>query len=634
MQEWWKTEKQLDIEVAPLIITIGEISSDESEKENFYNSSEYCHSFYHLFNYQQASWVASTYSLGMIPGSIICGPLTNRIGHRYTLLLSHLHFLIGWIIIALSNSFPMLIAGRMVSGLGGGFQITVTQLYIAEISDNNIRGRLMVLSTVSALVGTLLALTIGPFVSFAIFAIICGSITLLLSIGTLLMAPQTPYFLVRRGDEAGARKVLAYLFDSGQSSTEIDVTMNEIKDTISYQSRNKFTLMKLLTDQYYRKPLLLIMAGKTINEFCGTYVLNTYVQTIITLSNSSLTPSVGSVIFGAIQIPSSKITLRLYVCFNIQVVVILSALLIDKIGRNPVTIISSVGAGIPFILEGVYFYLQDVWKINLDNFNFFPILGLSVYRIMISFGISSLPYILVAELLSVNAKEVGSLTFGVYCSILMFTSVKIFNPIMEVAGLYTLFWIFASFCLLGVLFGMFMPETKGKSFNAIQDQLQSIRQEQPQEEKNERYDQDVVGNGEECLRREESMFHDDCRKNYRYAVRWWSGAFLVYNEGTKGPPPYRWQETEDFGKKKEIRSHMYKLREERLRDFYSKNDSGTDIHISQTKSTPNDTIMKDGNGPNHAQSLIDHSFLSMKSKEIRDSESPTSDIHHFRSAGK
>ncbi|KAF2898002.1 hypothetical protein ILUMI_08167, partial [Ignelater luminosus] len=47
-----------------------------------------------------------------------------------------------------------------------------------------------------------------------------------------------------------------------------------------------------------------------------------------------------------------------------------------------------------------------------------------------------------------------------------------------------------------------------------------------------------------------------------------------------------WQDTEDFGKKKEIRSHMYKLREERLRNFYSSATDSSNSEIHRTQSTP------------------------------------------------
>ncbi|XP_045477090.1 microtubule-associated protein futsch-like isoform X2 [Harmonia axyridis] len=81
-----------------------------------------------------------------------------------------------------------------------------------------------------------------------------------------------------------------------------------------------------------------------------------------------------------------------------------------------------------------------------------------------------------------------------------------------------------------------------------------------------------------------------------------------------------WQETEDFGKKKEIRAHMYKLREERLKDLYSSSDV-KDVHmITNKKSSFNQSM--------HADALADHSFASLKRKEIRDSESPTKDVSY------
>lgn len=67
-------------------------------------------------------------------------------------------------------------------------------------------------------------------------------------------------------------------------------------------------------------------------------------------------------------------------------------------------------------------------------------------------------------------------------------------------------------------------------------------------------------------------------------------------------PPLQWQETEDFGRKKEIRTHMYRLREARLKDFYV-----------------NDM---DSKAPNHVNAMADHSFESLKSNEIRGVDGP------------
>ncbi|KOB68752.1 Uncharacterized protein OBRU01_17881 [Operophtera brumata] len=76
-----------------------------------------------------------------------------------------------------------------------------------------------------------------------------------------------------------------------------------------------------------------------------------------------------------------------------------------------------------------------------------------------------------------------------------------------------------------------------------------------------------------------------------------------------------WQQTEDFGRKKEIRAHMYRLREERLRDLYS----------------PGPTPAKGcefSSGQAHVNSFADQTFQSMKSKEVRDAGSPPKEFNY------
>ncbi|XP_026483231.2 uncharacterized protein LOC113391475 isoform X1 [Vanessa tameamea] len=71
-----------------------------------------------------------------------------------------------------------------------------------------------------------------------------------------------------------------------------------------------------------------------------------------------------------------------------------------------------------------------------------------------------------------------------------------------------------------------------------------------------------------------------------------------------------WQQTEDFSRKKEIRAHMYRLREERLRNLYSP-EPGAESKGCEFSSTQG-----------HVKSFADQSFQSMKSKEVRDAGSP------------
>ncbi|KAM3957753.1 uncharacterized protein ACR2FA_008191 isoform 2-T2 [Aphomia sociella] len=73
-----------------------------------------------------------------------------------------------------------------------------------------------------------------------------------------------------------------------------------------------------------------------------------------------------------------------------------------------------------------------------------------------------------------------------------------------------------------------------------------------------------------------------------------------------------WQQTEDFSRKKEIRAHMYRLREERLRNLYS-----PEPHARAEQKGCEFTSTQ-----GHVKSFADQTFQSMKSKEVRDAGSP------------
>uniref|UniRef100_A0A0P6IWS8 Putative microtubule-associated protein futsch n=1 Tax=Aedes aegypti TaxID=7159 RepID=A0A0P6IWS8_AEDAE len=93
--------------------------------------------------------------------------------------------------------------------------------------------------------------------------------------------------------------------------------------------------------------------------------------------------------------------------------------------------------------------------------------------------------------------------------------------------------------------------------------------------------------------------------------------------------PRPWHDAQDFGRKREIRAHMYKLREERLKALYAPGDapsiapSSPYIMEQHNTSSAKFGLSKTSVTGSHGDSLADQSFESFKTKEIRDSESPT-----------
>lgn len=53
-------------------------------------------------------------------GALVSAPLADYIGRRSTMLVACIPIFIGWFVLALSQSYTMLIAGRLLCGFATG----------------------------------------------------------------------------------------------------------------------------------------------------------------------------------------------------------------------------------------------------------------------------------------------------------------------------------------------------------------------------------------------------------------------------------------------------------------------------------------------------------------------------------
>lgn len=159
---------------------------------------------------------------------------------------------------------------------------------------------------------------------------------------------------------------------------------------------------------------------------------------------------------------------------NYWISVAASAYAVDKLGRRPLLIISCTCCGIALFAEGFYFYLQDYLKADVSNIGWLPVAGVMVYIVMNPVGLNTVPYIVQGEIFPTNIKAIGSSVSTFYSGMNAFIVSKSFQPVSKMLGMYSTFWIFSAFCFSGVLFAIYvLPETKGKSFVEIQENLQN-----------------------------------------------------------------------------------------------------------------------------------------------------------------
>jgi MFS family permease len=79
------------------------------------------------------SLIVSILSAGTFFGAIIAGDCADRIGRRNTIVIGCGIYVIGVILQIASHGLGLLVAGRLIAGIGVGFESAIVILYMSEI---------------------------------------------------------------------------------------------------------------------------------------------------------------------------------------------------------------------------------------------------------------------------------------------------------------------------------------------------------------------------------------------------------------------------------------------------------------------------------------------------------------------
>ncbi|RLV93260.1 hypothetical protein JA1_002578 [Spathaspora sp. JA1] len=170
------------------------------------------------FSSGEKSLIVSILSVGTFVGSLSSPLFSDRIGRRWTLILSTMIvFNLGIVLQTIATSNPLLIAGRAIAGLGVGLISSVTPLYIAETTPKWIRGAIVSCYQLAITIGLLIAAVANKGTegrndsgSYRIPIALQFGWALILSVGMFLL-PETPRFWVSKSDEAKAKDSLRRL---------------------------------------------------------------------------------------------------------------------------------------------------------------------------------------------------------------------------------------------------------------------------------------------------------------------------------------------------------------------------------------------------------------------------------------
>ncbi len=409
-------------------------------------------------------FVVSSALLGCVLGAYIAGRLADRVGRVRVMILAALLFLISAIGSGLSIGEWDLIAWRVVGGLGVGAASVIAPAYIAEVSPASIRGRMGSLQQLAIVSGIFVALLSDYF-----FATVAGGsgeplwgltawrwmfiaeVVPAVAYGVLALSiPESPRYMVAKGDQATAREVLRSVMKVG-----IDERITEIKRTVAQDRRSSLADLVRPGGSNLLPIVWIGIALSVFQQFVGINVIFYY--------SSTLWQSVG---FSE----SDSLTITVLTSVTNIVVTLVAIGLIDKIGRRRLLTIGSTGM---FASLGTLAYVfATAAETTTEAGEVQPVLGdtagivalLAANAFVVFFGMSWGPgvWVLLGEMFS---NKIRSTALGVAASAQWMANFAISTSFPRFAdiGLGFAYGFYAFFALLSLLFVIkFVPETKGR----------------------------------------------------------------------------------------------------------------------------------------------------------------------------
>lgn len=300
-------------------------------------------------------FVVSSALIGCIFGGLIGGWVSARIGRKRGLVIAAVLFLLS-ALGAAAPEFPFAPIGhggpgfmvnfviyRILGGIGVGLASMLSPMYIAEIAPPKIRGNLVAWNQFAIIFGMLVIY----FVNFGIsktgsgdawlnaigwrYMFLSGTIPAGLFLLLLLLVPETPRYLMLKGDEDGAREVLSKLVTPEEREQEI----SEIRASLAENHSGKLFS--------FGAPVVLIgIAISIFQQFVGINVVLYYATDIFKGMGMSTNASLmQTIIVGAVNL----------------VFTVVAVLTVDHFGRKPLQIVGALVMAIAMVTLGANFWL-------------------------------------------------------------------------------------------------------------------------------------------------------------------------------------------------------------------------------------------------------------------------------------
>jgi SP family arabinose:H+ symporter-like MFS transporter len=392
----------------------------------------------------QEGWAVSVVLIGCMFGAGFAGTVSDRIGRRRFMLVSAVLFFASAIGCALPRNILQFVIFRFVGGLGIGSASILAPLYIAEISPARIRGALVSVNQMAIVTGILLAYFVnwifagfGPSNWRWMYG--AGTVPAVAFFLLLFGVPESPRWLVKRGREAEAERILARVDTPAAASAEV----RSIKEAIQLERGSFGELFR----PGFRRALLIAVVLAIFQQITGINAVLYYAPRIFERAGFARVSAIGqSTIVGLVN----------------MLFTIVAILLVDKVGRKPLLLIAAAGMGASQVLLGVAFKVHGLAGSAI-------LAVILLYIAFFAMAMGPIVWVVMSEIFPTRLRGSAMAIATVILWVSDFAVTLTFPVISDKLNESTAFWMYAAMCAIDFVFILaVLPETKGKTLEEIE----------------------------------------------------------------------------------------------------------------------------------------------------------------------
>lgn len=405
--------------------------------------------------------------LGCAAGAFSAARLADIIGRRKVMMIAALLFILSALITGFATGSAIFVFGRLIGGLGVGAASVLAPAYISEVTPASIRGRLASVQQIMIISG----LT-GAFLGNYLIAAAAGGSTepfwlgyeawrwmflaqivpASLFLGTLLLIPESPRYLVVKGREDEAQAVLSRLFGPTAGARKVV----EIRESLSHDHRPKLSDLVDKTSGKIR-PIVWVGIGLAVfQQLVGINVVFYY--------GAVLWQAVGFSENDALRINILSGTLSILGCLA-------SMALVDKLGRKPLLIIGSVGMAVTLAIMAVCFASGSLVDGTLqlsDNVGLIALIAANAYAVLFNFSWGPVMWVMLGEMFPNQIRGSGLAVSGFAQWTANFGITMTFPILLTTIGLTGAYGFYALFAAISFFFvRALVHETKGQELESM-----------------------------------------------------------------------------------------------------------------------------------------------------------------------